>query len=80
MTLRIVLFLFIANICLGQNGTVKGKVKIEDQPIAYALIKFLKGGNTYIAYSNKEGVFTVEYFCVFEKAYQVSKSIRPTLN
>ena len=60
MTLRIVLFLFIANICLGQNGTVKGKVKIEDQPIAYALIKFLKGGNTYIAYSNKEGVFTVE--------------------
>ncbi|WP_431156954.1 TonB-dependent receptor [Winogradskyella poriferorum] len=60
MRLKIVLFLFIANICLAQNGVISGVVKVEDQPIAYASIKFQGGSNTYIAYSNKDGLFTLE--------------------
>lgn len=60
MKLKIVLFLFIANICLAQNGVVSGIVKVEDQPIAYASIKFQGGSNSYIAYSNKDGLFKLE--------------------
>ncbi|MCA0131388.1 TonB-dependent receptor [Winogradskyella alexanderae] len=58
--MRLLVLLLFVNICFAQKSKVNGKIIVDNDPIAFASIKFIGANESYTSYSNKDGFFSVD--------------------
>ncbi len=59
MRISLLLLLFGSNIIFAQDQQIKGVVRLAEEPITYALLKFKNSSQTYTTYSDKVGAFVL---------------------